>query len=99
VHPGVIPTELTRHFAGFLHKTYQAIGSLFVKTIPQGAATTVYVATAPEVEDKAGLYFADCNVCPSPNQNINDEVALKLWELSEKAVGPKESTDQKEEEK
>jgi len=97
VHPGVIPTELTRHFSGVVNTLFRTVIGAFIKNIPQGAATSVFVATAPEVEDKGGLYFADCNVCPSPNQWVNDETALKLWEFSEKAVASKESTNQKEE--
>jgi len=87
LHPGVIPTELTRHMNSAVRSLFKSVGSLFIKTIPQGAATSVYVATAPEVENSGGAYFADCNVTQSPNSEVNDEMALKLWELSVKTVG------------
>lgn len=58
LHPGVIQTELARHqsFGAII-----GIFSLFLKSIPQGAATTIYCATAPEAEEKAGEYFLDCH--------------------------------------
>jgi len=93
LHPGAIITELQRHMPGFVNTTYRFVGPLFSKTIPQGAATTILVATGPEVEDKGGLYFSDCNVYNTTHNQVNDEVALKLWELSEKAVSSKESTE------
>uniref|UniRef100_A0A8C4JZK0 Uncharacterized protein n=1 Tax=Dromaius novaehollandiae TaxID=8790 RepID=A0A8C4JZK0_DRONO len=49
----------------------------------QGAATTVYCATAPELEGLGGMYFNNCCRCaPSPEaQSV--AVAAALWELSE----------------
>jgi len=99
LHPGVIPTELSRHMIGPVGKAiFGVIGKAFLKTIPQGSATTLYCATAPEVEDKGGLYFADCQVANSPNKEITDEIALQLWELSENAVGLKEKDQQEDKE-
>ncbi|CAL5400051.1 unnamed protein product [Camellia sinensis] len=34
---------------------------MFLKTIPQAAATTCYVATYPRLENVSGKYLADCN--------------------------------------
>jgi len=93
LHPGAINTELQRHMPSFVNAVFSVISPLFSKTIPQGAATTMLVATAPEVEDKGGLYFVDCNVNNTTHNEVNDAVALKLWELSEKSVSLKESTD------
>ena len=31
-----------------------------MKSIPQGAATTIYAATAPELATRNGIYLSDC---------------------------------------
>uniref|UniRef100_A0A8C3BA35 Uncharacterized protein n=1 Tax=Cairina moschata TaxID=8855 RepID=A0A8C3BA35_CAIMO len=52
----------------------------------QGAATTVYCATAAELEGLGGMYFNNCCRClPSPEAR-NDATAAALWELSERLI-------------
>lgn len=86
VHPGVIKTNLGRHMnpvAGFV---FGMVGPLVLKSVPQGAATEVYVATHPSLASATGKYFADCNEL-EPRADANDaEMARKLWEVSEKIV-------------
>jgi WW domain-containing oxidoreductase len=55
----------------------------FAKTLAQGAATSVYCATAPEIEGKGGRYFVDCKPVPASEEAENAAVAGRLWELSE----------------
>ena len=58
------------------------------KTIPQGAATSVWAATAPELEGRGGGYLADCTEATKPNPWAIDPVAARrLWTMSEKLVG------------
>jgi len=60
LHPGAIDTELGRNsFAAYL---FYKLGYFFMKSIPQGAATSVFAATAPELKGKGGYYLKDCNV-------------------------------------
>ena len=95
VHPGVIKTELARDLSG-VEGVFMTLGSPFFKTIPQGAATSVYVATAPELEGIGGKYFADCNEeVPKPYAN-NPRYATKLWEISEELIAnaPKANEDE-----
>ncbi len=53
VHPGMVPTDLGRHLStdDMTALVAHAGGDLPpMKTIPQGAATTVFAAIAPELE-------------------------------------------------
>jgi NAD(P)-dependent dehydrogenase (short-subunit alcohol dehydrogenase family) len=87
VHPGVIATGLTRSMLQNIPggtAIYRAIGRLFLKSIPQGAATTIFAATAPELEGKTALYLADCNEAPSTRESTDDALAERLWTSSEK---------------
>lgn len=86
VHPGVIATNLWRTSAPLL----TAIVKMFVmdKDIPQGAATTVYAAVAPEMqEDKnRGIYLVDCNPA-SPTcdcaRDTDGQIAKEMWKVVE----------------
>eukprot|EP01125_Pyxidicula_operculata_P002114 TRINITY_DN12059_c0_g1_i1.p1 TRINITY_DN12059_c0_g1~~TRINITY_DN12059_c0_g1_i1.p1 ORF type:complete len:359 (-),score=72.21 TRINITY_DN12059_c0_g1_i1:11-1087(-) len=87
LHPGSIATNLGRSldsaWQGFTNLANFMLG-VVGKSIDQGAATQVYVATAPELENVGGKYFEDCNEV-APMSYANDpESARKLWELSEK---------------
>jgi WW domain-containing oxidoreductase len=48
----------------------------------QAASTSVYCATAPELEGATGLYFNNCCRC-EPSKAAQDlELAQVLWQLS-----------------
>jgi NAD(P)-dependent dehydrogenase (short-subunit alcohol dehydrogenase family) len=86
VHPGVIQTNLGRHMNPIMNGSMSVFGKLFLKSVPQGAATEAYVATSPALADVSGQYFADCNVA-KPRSDANDvALAKKLWDVSEKIV-------------
>ncbi len=85
LHPGVIKTNLGRH----LPETEDggsdddSTSSFTWKTIPQGAATSCYVAAHPDVAEITGYYFSDCNPA-QPNALMQDDaIAEKLWTVSE----------------
>ncbi|MFK7730239.1 MAG: SDR family NAD(P)-dependent oxidoreductase [Pseudomonadales bacterium] len=98
LHPGVISTDLARHL------TKETLAPILArmsergeasKTIPQGAATSIYAATAPELEGKGGLYLADCQVVDENSaQHIqyvphafDEEGEARLWAMSEQLLG------------
>lgn len=84
VHPGVIATNLARHMNVVARGVFGLVGPLVLKSIPQGAATQVYVAANPAAAAISGEYFADCNVA-KPRADANDpDLARKLWDVSEK---------------
>lgn len=83
VHPGVIATSLARHMSAVARASMEASSALFLKSIPQGAATQCYCATHPDVTKDSGRYFADCNVARPTKHGENDELARALWKKSE----------------
>lgn len=86
LHPGVIQTNLGRHMGGFVKMLLGVVSPLFLKSIPQGAATQCYVATHPSLADVSGEYFADCNIKKTRKDAKNDEIAEKLWAKSEEII-------------
>jgi NAD(P)-dependent dehydrogenase (short-subunit alcohol dehydrogenase family) len=79
VHPGAIAeTNLSRHMNAEELATLRESGTFRFKTIAQGAATSVLVATAPQLEGIGGRYFEDCNeagVLDSSSPAAGDEDA------------------------
>ena len=83
VHPGIINTNLGRHFPWWQRTAASLFGWAFMKEIDQGAATQTYVATAPALAGYSGYYFADCNpLLPDPRM-LNEQQAAELWAVSE----------------
>lgn len=97
VHPGVVDTELSRHFDSFILPGaawfYQRIGGLFIKTPEQGAQTTLYCALDKKCEDQSGLYYADCKNKEPARRARKDETAKELWKESWKMVGLEDTYD------
>lgn len=96
LHPGVIATPLFSKYllsnqllaTGFnmVANSFLTLTGLF-KTIPQGAATTCFVATHPSVSGVSGKYFEDCAES-EPSQLARDAgMARRLWEVSERMLG------------
>ena len=86
VHPGVINTNLGRHFPKPMLFLSSLVGWAFMKSVPQGAATTCYVATSPDLKGVSGHYFNDCNPEESSAQSRDPDLAAKLWSESEALV-------------
>jgi NAD(P)-dependent dehydrogenase (short-subunit alcohol dehydrogenase family) len=83
LRPGVIPTNLGRHLPQWQVWALKTIGKPFTKTIPQGAATTCYVATSPALNKVSGYFFNHCNPHRPGGHTENAEMAAKLWTVSE----------------
>ena len=71
VHPGGIVTPLQRHLEqqemvalGWFDENGEIteFAKDFFKTVPQGAATTVWCAVSPQLDGLGGLYCEDCDV-------------------------------------
>jgi WW domain-containing oxidoreductase len=86
VHPGVIRTNLGRHMNPVANFLFGLVGELALKTVAQGAATGVYVATNPSLAGVSGKYFADVNVAKARADADDPALSKRLWEVSEKIV-------------
>jgi len=101
VHPGGIRTNLGRHMteemtAALIERVTKSDSGFAWKTIPQGAATSCWAATAPELEGTGGVYCEDCHVAAVDNQSseggvrsyaLDPAAAERLWTLSEQLTG------------
>ncbi|XVE76339.1 hypothetical protein DITRI_Ditri12bG0164200 [Diplodiscus trichospermus] len=85
VHPGLIMTPLFRHSA-VLMKFLKFFSFFLWKNVPQGAATTCYVALHPRLNGVTGKYFADCNEMTPSSYARDESLARKLWDFSNKLI-------------
>lgn len=82
LHPGVVATAFGANngFWGKLMRKVMDFGSISAE---QGAQTTIYLATAPEVAGVTGSYFVKQKPTQPSAAAQNDADARKLWEVSE----------------
>ncbi|KAI3707140.1 hypothetical protein L6452_25394 [Arctium lappa] len=92
VHPGIVRTGLTRDHNGFITDLIFFLASKLLKTIPQAAATTCYVATHPRLKNVSGKYFVDCNEASASTVACNPEEGVRLWSFSEIMVSTEPKT-------
>merc|ERR1719397_751387 len=62
VNPGAIITGLQGNIETWISIKIYMWQTFFFKTIPQGAATTVYCATNPDVLKNGGKFYENCKV-------------------------------------
>lgn len=101
VHPGGVDTELHRHVPDDEKRAMGWVGddgriSSRFKTPAQGAATSVWAATAPALAGRGGLYLEDCQQgLPAAPDNrtsgyaphiMDRAVAERLWTVSEQLL-------------
>jgi NAD(P)-dependent dehydrogenase (short-subunit alcohol dehydrogenase family) len=108
LHPGSIGgTELAREASvemfqkmGFCDENGNILPevSANLKTIQQGAATTIWCATSPLLENLGGVYCEDCDIADLAHRDrtgssgvelysLDEMNAKSLWSLSEKLTG------------
>lgn len=83
LHPGVIKTNLGRHDQPSIDAMIGGMDPGSVKSIPQGAATQVFLCARPEARDAHGGYYADCQPKETSERGQDDELAERLWQKSE----------------
>uniref|UniRef100_A0A5B7A3Z0 Short-chain dehydrogenase TIC 32 n=2 Tax=Davidia involucrata TaxID=16924 RepID=A0A5B7A3Z0_DAVIN len=91
VHPGLIMTNLFR-YSGLVMRILKLCTLLLWKNVPQGAATTCYVALHPKLKGVTGKYLLDCNEYTPSDFARNEELAKKLWDYSNKLVDSAQNT-------
>ncbi|XP_072241919.1 retinol dehydrogenase 13-like [Leuresthes tenuis] len=90
LHPGIIRTELGRHFWPNIPLWKRVVYtplSFLIKSPKEGAQTTIYCAVDESLQNESGLYYSDCAPKATAPQALDDEAAKKLWDLSASMVG------------
>jgi retinol dehydrogenase-14 len=87
LHPGVVRTNLgAEDQAGF----FAIMGGMvrpFLKTPVQGAQTSIYLASSPDMEGVTGQFFADRKPKTANKIAYDTDMAARLWQVSAELVG------------
>lgn len=86
LHPGAVASNFGASGSWF-YKVGTRIARPFLKTSEEGARTSIYLASSPEVAGVSGEYFASCAIKTPSSRARDDASAKRLWELSEKLCG------------
>ncbi|KAL1936489.1 hypothetical protein VTP01DRAFT_623 [Rhizomucor pusillus] len=92
-HPGVVASDLYRHYSPALDFFLFTLGKkLIYITNEEGALSQLYIATSPEIEEKklTGEYFARFGkLSKSDSYTRSDKNAAELWEWTENVLKEK----------
>lgn len=80
LHPGFTNTNITRTYRGII-KFFTKIIFSFAKSPEEGAETSIYLASSPEVEGVSGKYFINKREAKSKDITYDTSVAKKLWDV------------------
>lgn len=90
LHPGVIATSFGAEIGvGWepLNRALRGVFNRLALTPAQGAQTTLYLATSPEVEGVSGQYFSKSKAVRTSKASYDRQVADRLWQVSEELTG------------
>ena len=86
LHPGAVATNIWSRplgRAGFIMKLLR----LFMMGPEGGAKTPIYLASSPDVEGVSGKYFTNKKEKESSKESNDEQVARRLWLVSEELTG------------
>jgi NAD(P)-dependent dehydrogenase (short-subunit alcohol dehydrogenase family) len=81
LHPGVIASDIWRRIPG----PARWLVTRFMKSTEEGAATSLYCATSPDLVGQSGGFYVDAKP-KAPNKIATPELGRELWERSEAFV-------------
>jgi len=87
LHPGVVRTAFGAEDPGRIQRLFVPLARLVMKTPRQGAATSIYLASSPEVEHLTGRFFANSKPKTSNKSSYDTAAANRLWQVSADLVG------------
>jgi NAD(P)-dependent dehydrogenase (short-subunit alcohol dehydrogenase family) len=82
LHPGVIASGFGQTYKG-VFSVLVRLAKPFLLTTEEGAKTSVYLASSPEVLGVTGKYFVECKAVASNAVSYDEASWTRLWEVSE----------------
>jgi NAD(P)-dependent dehydrogenase (short-subunit alcohol dehydrogenase family) len=81
VHPGIVRTQMMLGASG-LFNVISLLARPFAVSPREGAATSVYLASSPDVAGVSGRYFTNCRPRDAPSKFDTEENRALLWDIS-----------------
>jgi len=91
LHPGHVATDIWKTNFSIFGPALKWIMSLFSLSPQEGADNSIYLASSPEVEGVTGKYFVEREPAQSSPTSYDEELAQRLWEISENLTSTNQS--------
>jgi len=86
VHPGVVRTSFGAEDPHGVQRLFVPFLRPFMKAPAQGAATSIHVASAPDLASVTGRYFVNSKPKRSSVGSYDEATAARLWKVSAQLV-------------
>lgn len=86
LHPGFVNSGFAKNNGALVATVFGAVAPLIARSPEKGAATSIYLASSPEVQSITGKYFSDSKMIRTAPQAADTAVAKRLWEISAEMV-------------
>lgn len=87
LHPGFVASRFGDNNGGLVKLVIGFAKSTFAISEDEGAKTSVYLASSPEVAGVSGKYFDKCKAVSTSSVSYDSDVARDLWRQSERLTG------------
>ncbi len=87
LYPGVVSTSFGGEDPGRAQRVIVPLMRPFVKTPAQGAATSIHLASAPDLVQVTGRFFAHSTPRKSSRRSYDEATASRLWQVRAELVG------------
>lgn len=86
LHPGFVASDFGKSENWFINFIRPIIHRLAIP-VEEGAQTSIYLASSPEVEGVSGSYFDKCVAIKSSRASYDEAAQKRLWSISEALTG------------
>jgi len=86
LHPGGVATNIGQQDP-LIRLVMRFVHAFGAKTPREGAETSIYLASSPDVEGVTGKYFVDKKPVRSSRASYDEEAAQQLWAISAEMTG------------
>jgi NAD(P)-dependent dehydrogenase (short-subunit alcohol dehydrogenase family) len=86
LHPGVVSTSFGADDPSGIQRLLVPLLRPFMKSPGQGAATSIQLASAPDLEQVTGRFFANSKPKKSSQRSYDQAAAARLWQVSDELV-------------
>jgi NAD(P)-dependent dehydrogenase (short-subunit alcohol dehydrogenase family) len=82
LHPGFVATNFGHNIGGFFGPVLKIAQRISAIDPEEGAKTSIFLCSAPEVKGVSGKYFYKCQPKTSSRESRNMDTGKRLWQIS-----------------
>tara|TARA_Y100000782_G_scaffold80667_1_gene87141 strand:+ start:56 stop:901 length:846 start_codon:yes stop_codon:yes gene_type:complete len=82
LHPGFVATNFGHNNGGFIGPVLKIAQRISAINPEEGAETSIFLCSSPEVKGVTGKYFFKCKPKTSSQESRNKDTGKRLWQIS-----------------